>query len=104
MYNGTRVFDVHGHVTAPPAVRGWATLLLSSNTVRRSPLSMRNPPSNLGDLSDEAFQRAAKSHVDYIDARNIDMQIIGPRPFVMMGWMQPHLLPAWVAFQNDCIK
>ena len=38
-----------------------------------------------------------------MDERNIDVQIIGPRPFMMMGWMQPHLLPAWTRFVNDCI-
>ena len=30
-------------------------------------------------------------HADFMSERNIDVQIIGPRPFMMMGWMQPHL-------------
>jgi len=29
--------------------------------------------------------------------------VVGPRPYMMMGWMQPHLLPNWTRFVNDCI-
>ena len=106
MYNGTQILDVHGHVSSPASVRAWAVNLLASNTAIRSPLG---PGGNRGggrggmDLSDEAFEKAAQEHVTYMDARNIDVQIIGPRPFTTMGWMQPHLIPAWSTFTNDCI-
>ena len=39
-----------------------------------------------------------------MDDRNIDIQVIGPRPFIVLGWMEPHLLPSWTTFFNDCIK
>ena len=39
-----------------------------------------------------------------MDARNIDVQIIGPRPFRVMGFMEEHLTPNWARFINDCIK
>jgi predicted TIM-barrel fold metal-dependent hydrolase len=102
MYNGTKVYDIHGHVTAPDAARGFVTLLMGSNTAMASPLRPGGRRSE--DLSDEAFQKAAKRHADYMTARNIDIQVIGPRPFIMLGWMQPHLLESWCVFFNDCIK
>ena len=41
-----------------------------------------------GPLRDENFKRVVQTqHVQYMDERNIDVQIIGPRPFLMMGWM-----------------
>ena len=27
----------------------------------------------------------------------------GPRPFLTLGWMEPHLLPAWTRYVNDMI-
>jgi predicted TIM-barrel fold metal-dependent hydrolase len=38
-----------------------------------------------------------------MDDRNIDVQIIGPRPFTMLGWMRPHLLKSWCEYTNDAI-
>jgi predicted TIM-barrel fold metal-dependent hydrolase len=101
MYNGSKVFDVHGHVSSPAAVWSHMHLLLASNTALPSPLASgaRRGP----ELSDEAFRAAEQRHVTFMDERNIDVQIIGPRPFRMLGWMAPHLLPASTRFTNDCI-
>ena len=55
-------------------------------------------------LSDEAFQQANQHHVTYMDERNIDVQVLGPRPFTMMGWMPRHLLNRWCEFTNDTIN
>ena len=100
MYNGTKVLDVHGHVSLPTAARGFPMLLMATNTALPSPLAgARRDP----EPSDEAFRAAAERHVRVMDERNIDVQIIGPRPFMMLGWMAPHLLPAWTRFVNDCI-
>lgn len=99
MYNGIKVLDVHGHLSAPG--NQFVTLMLSSNTANPSPIA--GGKSGTGEYSDEAFYAAAKRHLDYMTERKIDVQIIGPRPFTMMGWMQPHLLPAWVSFTNDRI-
>jgi predicted TIM-barrel fold metal-dependent hydrolase len=41
--------------------------------------------------------------VAYIDDRNIDVQVLGPRPFLVAGWMEPHLIPPWATFVNDLI-
>ena len=48
-------------------------------------------------------QEAWAEHATYMDERNIDVQIIGPRPFLVLGWMEPHLLPAWTRYVNDMI-
>src|SRR4026209_2446893 len=102
MYNGQKVFDVHGHVSAPAAARSWIFGQMSSNTAQRSPL-FRQGGEGRGnnELSDEAFMTANKRHADYMTERNIDVQIIGPRPFTMVGWMEDHLLPGWAEFTND---
>src|SRR6266511_2251848 len=107
MYNGVKVLDVHGHVSAPPAVRAWIVNILASNTAGRSPISEGGTVAGRGqtgrEFSDEAFHDAAKIHADYMSDRNIDVQIIGPRPFTMLGWMPPHLLPGWSRVTNDSI-
>jgi predicted TIM-barrel fold metal-dependent hydrolase len=101
MHNGYKVYDVHGHVSTTNGVRAYGLTLLSSNTASpRSPLQNAN---RQGDMADEALKRAAQAHVDYMDERDIDIQIIGPRPFTMLGWMEPHLLPAWTRITNDSI-
>ncbi|HLF76388.1 MAG TPA: amidohydrolase family protein [Dehalococcoidia bacterium] len=98
MYNGTKVLDVHGHVSAPGG--GFATLLLSSNTASPSPIASG---SGRGEYSDEAFHERFNHHLNYMTEREIDVQVIGPRPFTMLGFMAKHLLPSWTAFTNDRI-
>ena len=97
MYNGVKVLDVHGHVSAPGNNgSGQLGLMLASNT------ALRNPFSRPG-LSDDDFRASGKRHADLMDDHNIDVQVIGPRPFLMLGWMQPHLLDGWTRFVNDSI-
>jgi predicted TIM-barrel fold metal-dependent hydrolase len=107
MYNGTKVLDVHGHVSAPAAGRAYVAGLMAANTAGRSPIASGFSPAqgrNGLDLSKEAFLDSCGGHADYMTKRNIDTQIIGPRPFLTMGWMEPHLLPSWVNFVNDTIR
>ncbi len=104
MYNGQKVYDVHGHVSAPDAYRAAATLLMASNTPQKQSVLMqpddRRPPA----LRDENFkQTVLTQHVQYMDERNIDVQIIGPRPFLMMGWMPQDILESWTRLTNDAI-
>lgn len=103
MYNGQKSLDVHGHVTAPGAYREQLAFLLASNTASRSPLQLPNDKRPPG-FRDEVFKKVVDDqHVKYMDERNIDVQIIGPRPFLMLGWMEPHLLPSWTRLTNDAI-
>ena len=101
MFKGTKVLDVHGHVSAPGAVRTWIVGGMSSGHVPESPL--RDGASGSGPLSDEAFAKTNLEHVEYMDERNIDVQVIGPRPFTMMGWMPRNLYGPWCNFTNDTI-
>jgi predicted TIM-barrel fold metal-dependent hydrolase len=100
MYQNTKVLDVHGHVSVPPSSNAFLALMLGSNTAMPSPLSVRGVRAT---ATEEEFRKAAAGHVSYMDERNIDVQIIGPRPFMMLGWMEPHLLPAWTRYVNDTI-
>jgi predicted TIM-barrel fold metal-dependent hydrolase len=113
MFKGTKVLDVHGHVSAPGAARSWIMGGFSSGYVGQSPLRRAGGGGGGGEegggrggneLSDEAFMTANKRHADYMTERNIDVQVIGPRPFTMMGWMPRHLLTRWCEFTNDTIK
>ncbi len=102
MFKGTRVLDVHGHVSAPAAARNWILMGFSSGHVGPSPL--RGTMSSTGPMSDEAFMERNQYHADFMDERNIDVQVLGPRPFTMMGWMARHLLYRWCEFTNDTIQ
>jgi predicted TIM-barrel fold metal-dependent hydrolase len=101
MYKGVKVLDVHGHVSSPEATSNYLMLMMAANTAFPNPLAPggRATPG----LSPDDFKKASQRHIDYMDARNIDVQIIGPRPFRVMGFMEEHLTPAWSRFVNDCI-
>jgi len=38
-----------------------------------------------------------------MDERTIDVQLLGPQPFLMFGWMPDHLFPSWTTYINDAI-
>jgi predicted TIM-barrel fold metal-dependent hydrolase len=101
VYHDVRVLDVHGHVTVPFSANSFLMLMMGSNTPMASPIGQdRAGPAG---VSVDEFRAAARGHVTYMDERNIDVQLIGPRPFLMMGWMEEHLLPAWTRYVNDMI-
>lgn len=98
MYKNVKVLDVHAHVSAPgPNGMNVLGAILASNTPTQ--LDPRKPLPRMG-FNDQTWAESTKRHVDLLDDHNIDVQILGPRPFAMLGWMQPHLLPSWVRFNN----
>lgn len=101
MYNNVRVLDVHGHVSVPFSANSFLVLMMGSNTPMASPIGQDK--AGPAGVTQEDFRTAALGHAKYMDDRNIDVQIIGPRPFLMMAWMEPHLLPAWTRYVNDMI-
>jgi predicted TIM-barrel fold metal-dependent hydrolase len=101
MYNGVRVLDVHGHVSVPFSANSFLMLMMGSNTPIDSPIGQ--PEAGPAGVTVEEFRAAAAGHASYLDERAIDVQVIGPRPFLTMGWMEPHLLPAWARYVNDMI-
>ncbi len=99
MYSDYKVLDVHAHVSAPEAAYLLVAQMLGANTPIPSPLRFGGRLS----LPDADYEAAAARHVAYIDERSIDVQILGPRPYLMLGWMEPHLLPTWCEYVNDLI-
>jgi predicted TIM-barrel fold metal-dependent hydrolase len=101
VYDDVPVFDVHGHVSVPQAANSFLVLMLGSNTAMDSPIGAA--AAGPARVTLDEFRAAAAGHVKYLDDRAIDVQIIGPRPFLTMGWMEPHLVPAWTRYVNDMI-
>jgi predicted TIM-barrel fold metal-dependent hydrolase len=101
VYENIPVLDVHGHVSVPQAANSFLMSMLGSNTAIKSPIG--SPQAGPAQVTIEQFQAAALEHIAYLDERQIDVQLIGPRPFLMLGWMEPHLLPAWTRYVNDMI-
>jgi predicted TIM-barrel fold metal-dependent hydrolase len=91
MLNGTKVIDVHGHMSTPADFRAHIANNVNLNT-----------PSKL-QLSDERLEPALQGHLKVMDERNIDLQLIGPRPVAMWHWLRPFLQENWARVTNDVI-
>jgi predicted TIM-barrel fold metal-dependent hydrolase len=92
MFQGHKVIDVHGHMSTPPHFRGHLGAMISLNT-----------PGRKLELSDEQLENAQKSHLKGLDDRNIDVQLLGPRPVAMWQWTRPFLQEAICRITNDVI-
>lgn len=93
MFAGQKVIDVHGHFSTPREVNAFARSLASSPHPERERLEM----------SDELLDTRVGPHVEGLDARNIDLQVLSPRP---VGMMHPEPLPVqevWCRTTNDLI-
>ena len=103
MYNDIRVLDVHGHVSHPFGGMGQTLMFMQAmNSPMPSPIGTEG--ATQAGLGDEQFAVSVGRHVDQLDDRGIERQVIGPRPFLMQGFMEPHLLPAWTRLVNDAIN
>jgi len=91
MWKNTKVIDVHGHMSTPPEFRAHISNNVALNT-----------PSKL-EIPDERLDTALKRHLQVMDERNIDVQLIGPRPVAMWHWMRPILQENWTRNTNDVI-
>ncbi len=100
MYKELPVLDVHGHVSVPQSANAYLAGLLGVNSPLPTPL---NDASSRFGVPEADYRKAAAGHVAYLDQRRIDVQVIGPRPFMMFGWMQPHLMPSWTRHVNQTI-
>ena len=92
MYQGAKVVDVHGHMTTPAKFRGFAMNLM---TIRS--------PQNKFEMSDEELDRALGPHIDALNQRNIDFQLLSPRPVAMFQWESPHIQRQWATVTNDVL-
>lgn len=105
MHDGIPVLDVHGHVSHPMQGMGQAFMfMVSMNGPLPGPVEVGTPGAAGLGLDDEAFAESTGRHVEMMDDRGIDRQVIGPRPFLMNGGtVQPHVFPHWTRLVNDCI-
>lgn len=92
MYQGQKVIDVHGHMSTPPHFRAFLASRVSLNT----------PDTNI-PMTDEQLETAQERHLKVIDERNIDVQLVGPRPIAMWHWTRPFLQEAICRITNDVI-
>ena len=102
MYKDMRVLDIHGHVSAPGGNGSQLVggMMASNTATTLNPL--KNDLPNLG-FNEQSWANSVKRHTDQMDDHEIDAQLIGPRPFLMLGWMNKHLLPGWCRFINFMI-
>lgn len=95
MYNGQKVIDVHGHMSTPPHFRAYAFNLIA----------LRSPGGDGGlEMSDELMDTALKRHLRIMDERDIDIQMISPRPVAFMHWEAAFLVEKWTRITNDVIR
>lgn len=93
MYNGEKVIDVHGHMSTPPHFRAYAYNLIA----------LRSPGEGRLEISNELMETALKRHLNIMDERNIDIQMISPRPVAMMHWESLFIVEKWSRSTNDII-
>lgn len=93
MYKGKPVIDVHGHISTPPHFRAHAYNLLA----------LRTPGEGDVPIPEPAMKQALERHLRMMDERNIDVQLISPRPVGMMHWERPFIVEAWTRTTNDVI-
>ncbi len=94
MYNGQKVIDVHGHMSTPPHFRAYAFNLIA----------LRSPGDGDLEISDELMQTALGRHLRIMDERNIDLQMISPRPVAFMHWEAAFLVEKWTRITNNIIQ
>ena len=100
MYKDTKVLDIHAHVSAPyHGTVNLALMLAANSDLGADPLV----GGEMMGMTEENWASSVGKHVALIDSYNIDAQLIGPRPFLMLGWMQPHLLGPWARYVNNMI-
>ena len=78
--------DIHGHVSAPPALYAYQAGLMSARAFHGK-----------GKIraSDEEIVNAAANHVQRLKDYNIDRQFISARPFSMMHSRKPEIIVHW---------
>jgi predicted TIM-barrel fold metal-dependent hydrolase len=92
MFNNQTTVDVHGHMTTPAGFRQFLAEIVSQNT-----------PGRKLEVTDEQLEAAQQRHLKFMDDRNIDIQLVGPRPIAMWHWMRPFLQEFWAKTTNDVI-
>jgi predicted TIM-barrel fold metal-dependent hydrolase len=93
VFDSVKVIDVHGHLSSPPQVRAYAYNLIA----------LRSPGDGELVLGDQDVDAARRRHIRILDERNIDVQLLSPRPAAMMHWERPFLVERWTRTTNNLI-
>ncbi len=93
MYNGLKVIDVHGHMSTPMEFSNFSVNLVNIRKIKDAKFQ----------LSDERLETALVEHLKIIDERDIDLQMISPRPVHMWHWETPPVQEVWCRTTNDII-
>ncbi len=93
MYKGKQVIDVHGHISTPPHFRANAMNLIA----------LRTPGTDRGPIPEAAMKQALDRHLRMLDERNVDIQLISPRPVAMLHWERTFLVESWTETTNRII-
>lgn len=107
MYKDIKVLDLHSHIRWQPAATTFLNYLLSVNHPVESPIrggrSVQPGERRSEGMLDEDWKAAADKHAAYLDAREIDIQVLGPHPVEFNGWLPRHLFESWTSYTNDAI-
>lgn len=93
MHKGNPVIDVHGHVSTPAQFRAHALNVLLGTPAGQNALK----------LPDEALAKANEEHIKCLDDRQIDIQLISPRPVAMLHFESAEVVDTWTKTTNDVI-
>lgn len=93
MFKNIPVIDVHGHISTPPHFRAHAYNLVA----------LRTPGEGAVPIPEAAMKQAVERHLGMMDKRNIDVQLISPRPVGMMHWERAFLVEPWTRTTNEVI-
>jgi predicted TIM-barrel fold metal-dependent hydrolase len=89
------IIDVHGHLSAPPELYAYRSILLAS----RGYHGKGNP-----GISDERMRQGVQRHLDLLKGVGTQVQFISPRPFQLMHSEEPPAIVRWwVEANNDLI-
>jgi predicted TIM-barrel fold metal-dependent hydrolase len=80
-------------MSTPPHFRAYAYNLIA----------LRSPGDGDLEISDELMETALGRHLKMMDERNIDIQMISPRPAAMMHWEAAFIVEKWTRTTNDII-
>ena len=88
VYQGHKVIDVHGHLSTPPEFMAYAVQLLHLRRFEEKIAPYTDEHGGFS-ISDEKLEVPLKAHLEAMDARQIDVQLLTPRPVSMWHWELP---------------
>lgn len=90
------IIDTHAHAIFPQAISAYAADLVAS---RANPTAGPRQP-----ITDEMLREPMAHHIANMDKVGTDVQIISPRPFMLMHSVDPpKVTRTWTRFNNDQI-